>query len=119
MAPSWMVNDSAGPEIFQSVKSLPLKRLVNPGSTTGALCKAAARIRETSSVEVRMRGSLPPGGPGVDCAPRTAQMRTLMPLRLPFAVVLLTIALALVPGHAQDPGQNAPLRLAIAGLVHG
>src|SRR5436189_5564401 len=36
MAPSWTVNDSAGPAIFQPVKSLPLKRLVNPGSTAGA-----------------------------------------------------------------------------------
>jgi predicted dehydrogenase len=39
-----------------------------------------------------------------------------LPLRLRFAVVLFTIAAALVPGHAQEP---APLRLAIAGLVHG
>src|SRR6266699_795675 len=50
-------------------------------------------------------------------------------LRLRFVVVLLAISAALVPGHAQDlarrslseggAGQNAPLRLAIAGLVHG
>jgi predicted dehydrogenase len=38
---------------------------------------------------------------------------------LRFAVGLLTIATALVPGHAQDAGRDAPLRLAIAGLVHG
>jgi scyllo-inositol 2-dehydrogenase (NADP+) len=31
----------------------------------------------------------------------------------------MTIAAALVPGHAQDAGRDAPLRLAIAGLVHG
>ena len=32
---------------------------------------------------------------------------------------LLTIAAVLLPGHAHDDGQDAPLRLAIAGLVHG
>jgi predicted dehydrogenase len=41
------------------------------------------------------------------------------PIRIRFAVVLLSIAAALVPGHAQDTAQAAPLRLAIAGLVHG
>ena len=41
------------------------------------------------------------------------------PLRLRFAAGLLTIAAVLLPGHAQDGGQDAPLRLAIAGLVHG
>lgn len=40
-------------------------------------------------------------------------------LLLRFAVVLLTIAAALVPGHAQDAAPSTPLRLAIAGLVHG
>src|SRR5438067_5720807 len=40
-------------------------------------------------------------------------------LRLRFAVVLVTVAATLAPGHAQPPSQNSPLRLAIAGLVHG
>jgi scyllo-inositol 2-dehydrogenase (NADP+) len=38
------------------------------------------------------------------------------PLRLRLAVVLFAFAAVLVQGHAQEP---APLRLAIAGLVHG
>src|SRR5687768_8784110 len=36
-----MVNDSAGPPTFQPVKSFPLNRLVNPGSTAGAPAWAA------------------------------------------------------------------------------
>jgi predicted dehydrogenase len=39
------------------------------------------------------------------------------PLRL--AAGLLIITASLIPGHAQDAGREAPLRLAIAGLVHG
>src|SRR5712671_6121271 len=54
MAPSWIVKDSAGPEIFQPVKSLPLKREVKPGSTGAACCKPAASIRGSRSVKVRM-----------------------------------------------------------------
>jgi scyllo-inositol 2-dehydrogenase (NADP+) len=38
--------------------------------------------------------------------------------RLRLAIGVLAIA-ALVPGHAQQTGTAAPLRLAIAGLVHG
>src|SRR5258708_10343893 len=38
---------------------------------------------------------------------------------LRFAVGLLTIAASLIPGHGQETGRDAPLRLAIAGLVHG
>jgi scyllo-inositol 2-dehydrogenase (NADP+) len=38
---------------------------------------------------------------------------------LRFAVGFVTIATALLTGQAQDAGRNAPLRLAIAGLVHG
>src|SRR5437588_10191500 len=103
MAPSWIVNDSAGPEIFQPVKSLPLNRVVNPGSTLGAaLCKPAATIRERRSVQVRMRGSLPPREAGVDCAQEGLLMKKLTPLRVRLVVVLLTLAAALVPGHAQD-----------------
>jgi hypothetical protein len=32
-----MVKESGGPEIFQPVKSLALKRLVNPGSAGAAV----------------------------------------------------------------------------------
>jgi predicted dehydrogenase len=46
-----------------------------------------------------------------------AAMVTPPPLR--FAVGLWTIAAALLTGHAQDPGRATPLRVAIAGLVHG
>src|SRR5437667_3645988 len=107
MAPSWIVNDSAGPEIFQPVKSLLLKRLVKPGSTTGAVfCKPTASISGRNNVQVRMRGSLPPSGAGVDCALRIALMKKLTPLPFPLIVVLLTIAAALGPGHAQDTAQN-------------
>jgi predicted dehydrogenase len=41
------------------------------------------------------------------------------PSRLRFGAVLLAIAATLVPGHAQAPAPDAPLRLVIAGLVHG
>jgi predicted dehydrogenase len=44
-------------------------------------------------------------------------MATTLPLR--FAVGLWTIAAALLVGHAQDTGRDPPLRVAIAGLVHG
>src|SRR5919201_196544 len=46
MAPSWIVKVSAGPLIFQPVKSLPLNRLVNPGSTAGAAALHAQKPRE-------------------------------------------------------------------------
>src|SRR5258708_13364045 len=64
MAPSRMVKDSAGREFFQPVKSLPLKRLVNPGSRGGAaLCKPAASTRGRSDVSSGMGGeSTPPRG---------------------------------------------------------
>jgi len=42
-----------------------------------------------------------------------------IPLWLRFAAGLLAIAAVLTPGHAQEPAPPAPLRLAIAGLVHG
>jgi predicted dehydrogenase len=41
------------------------------------------------------------------------------PRSLQVAVGSLTILAALLPSHAQDPGGDTPLRLAIAGLVHG
>ena len=41
------------------------------------------------------------------------------PPQLRFAVGLWTIAAALLTGHAQDTRRDAPLRVAIAGLVHG
>src|SRR5206468_2346660 len=51
MAPSWIVNDSAGPAIFQPARSCPLKRLVNRGSAAGAAtCKPAARTNGESHV---------------------------------------------------------------------
>src|SRR5436309_5549119 len=57
MAPSLIVKDSDGPLIFQPVKSLPLKRLVNPGSTAGvAACRPAANIKGTSLVMKFMAG---------------------------------------------------------------
>src|SRR5258708_22813035 len=64
MARSGMGKDPAGPEIFQPVKSLPLKRLVNPGSRGGAaLCKPAASTRGRSDVSSGMGGeSTPPRG---------------------------------------------------------
>src|ERR671937_169577 len=46
MAPSWIVKVSAGPLIFQPVKSLPLNRLVNPGSTAVAAALHAQKPRE-------------------------------------------------------------------------
>ena len=58
MAPSWTVNVSAGPPTFQSVKSLPLKRLVKPGS--GVVCTDNASS-STAKARVRiMRGSVAP-----------------------------------------------------------
>src|SRR5216117_4132716 len=54
MAPSWIVKEAAGPEIFQPVKSLPLKRLVKPGSTVcAATNQPATSISDRSRV---MRG---------------------------------------------------------------
>src|SRR6266851_1610046 len=38
---------------------------------------------------------------------------------LQFVVGVLTIAASLITGHAQGTGRDTPLRLAIAGLVHG
>jgi predicted dehydrogenase len=38
---------------------------------------------------------------------------------LRFAVGVLAMAAAILPLHAQDAGRDAPLRIAIAGLVHG
>ena len=40
-------------------------------------------------------------------------------LTLRCAAAIVTIATALVPGRAQEAPRDAPLRLAIAGLVHG
>jgi len=36
IAPSTTVKDAGGPPIFHPVSSVPLNRLVNPGSTAGA-----------------------------------------------------------------------------------
>src|SRR5258706_12322594 len=55
-----------------------------------------------------------------DCRRRCrlpADMVMTRPLRM--AAVAVTIGLALLIGHAQEPGREPPLRLAIAGLVHG
>jgi predicted dehydrogenase len=43
----------------------------------------------------------------------------LTPRRFRVALAVLTVAIGLHSGHAQDAGSGAPLRLAIAGLVHG